>query len=479
MHHTPLPIEQHTEICILGGGPAGAVVAWCLAKLGHDVLLVDREMAERRERGESFPSSIIPILDSLGLRDCAYKAAFHREKRAFILWESRGPYVKTFDDTNSLLINRPRFDRLLREAASDVGTRLVAPASAHAPRHLGTGDWTVPVTTPKQPLLVRAKFLVDARGKRRGLGMGRGRNACRTAAIAGSWASGDPELAETRIEAGVDEWLWGSPLPDNLYAATVFLDAERIAGLSGDNRSALYKSLLSRSQLLLGVLRGRMVGPVHVCDATSRIASSLIEIDSIRVGEAAFSIDPLSSQGVQAALVSAIQGSAVVHTLLTEPNESGLAIEFYRERQQSAAGRSALNAAHLYGLRARTKATSFWVRRSLVEEPFAVETRQRRQPSKSLPSDLRISQALRIVSVPTLSGVLIKRVPALSHPSLRQPVAYLAGVALAPLVREIKKAQSRDQILQQWAQRIEAGTARQIMSWMYRVGILVRQTNSR
>ena len=39
------------EICVLGGGPAGSVIARSLAELGHDVLLVDRTARENGPRG--------------------------------------------------------------------------------------------------------------------------------------------------------------------------------------------------------------------------------------------------------------------------------------------------------------------------------------------------------------------------------------------------------------------------------------------
>jgi hypothetical protein len=93
-------------------------------------------------------------------------------------------------------------------------------------------------------------------------------------------------------------------------SATVFVDATRAAGLSGDARKELYQRLLFRSELLSDLSHGAMATPISVRDATSHTASDLIEEDYIRIGEAAFSIDPLSSQGVQSAILSAIHGAA-------------------------------------------------------------------------------------------------------------------------------------------------------------------------
>jgi flavin-dependent dehydrogenase len=469
------PGERQTEICVLGGGPAGAVVARRLAKLGYDVLLVERETAKRRERAESLAPSILPILDSLGLRNCAEQAAFQREERTLVDWEPGGPNVRSYEGLRPLLVDRARFDKLLRKAAYDAGADLIAPATAQAPRHLGAGAWAVPITASDEPIVIRAAFLVDARGRRRGGNVYGGTNGFRTAALSGTWEIGEADLVETRIEAGIDEWLWGTPLPNHLYAATIFLESERLAGLSGDDRNRLYRHILMRSPLLQRAAQGRMIGPANVCDATSRTASSLIEADFIRVGEAAFSIDPLSSQGVQAAIVSAIQGSAAVHTLLSNQIDLPLALEFYRERQKAAAARSALAASRVYRLRAGEGASPFWLCRSLGEGPTSAERRPRESISAPLPSELCLSHELQIVEIPVLCGALIRRVPALHHPGLASPIAYLAGVEVAPLVIEVMKVSDRHRILEQWARRLHPGTCREIMNWMYRAGIIIRQ----
>ena len=61
--------EIACEICVLGGGPAGSILARRLAELGHDTLLVDRTGTNDRPRAELLAPSILPILDSLRLRD--------------------------------------------------------------------------------------------------------------------------------------------------------------------------------------------------------------------------------------------------------------------------------------------------------------------------------------------------------------------------------------------------------------------------
>jgi flavin-dependent dehydrogenase len=484
------------EICVLGGGPAGSVIARSLAELGHDVLLIDRTARENGPRGESLAPSIVPILDSLRLRSAVDAAVFCREKQALVLWGSGDVAVKSFGASPSLLVERAMLDDRLRTAASRAAVRIVSPAKARAVRHLSGGEWLIPVATSDGPMVVKSRFLVDARGKRHRMCIDDG--ASRTVALSAPWTSGDQAFAETRIEAGNDEWFWGSPLPDGSYAAAIFLDSARVAGFHADGRREFYRDVLSRSKLLKDLMRGKMIGPVCVRDATPRVSKDPIGNDFIRVGEASVSIDPLSSQGIQTALLSAIQASAAVHTILTEGCDPGAARAFYRERQQAAAARSRLTAARLY--RQHRVQSSFWMHRSLAADGAAVDVQPQAPITGASPSRPRVDQslqslqfdhsfqsdhplqldhALQIVDVPVLSGAFIRRAPALCHPRLEQPVAYFSGVALAPLVREADGASTADEILRRWTRRMPPEAAWNIMTWMCAVGILIPPSSAR
>jgi flavin-dependent dehydrogenase len=475
------------EICVLGGGPAGSVIARCLAELGHDVLLIDRAARENGPRGESLAPSIVPILDSLRLRSAVDAAVFCREKQALVLWGSGDVAVKSFGASPSLLVERAMLDDRLRTAASRAAVRIVSPAKARAVRHLCGGEWLIPIATSDGPMVVKSRFLVDARGKRHRMCIDDG--APRTVALSAPWTPGDQAFAETRIEAGNDEWFWGSPLPDGSYAAAIFLDSARVAGCHADGRREFYRDVLSRSKLLKDLMRGKMIGPVCVRDATPRVSKDPIGNDFIRVGEASVSIDPLSSQGIQTAVLSAIQASAAVHTILTEGCDPGAARAFYRERQQAAAARSRLTAASLY--RQHPVQSSFWMHRSRTADGAAVDHQSQARTTGASPSRLQSDQSLQldhslqldyslqILDVPVLSGAFIRRAPALCHPRLEHPVAYFSGVALAPLVREADGASTADEILRRWTRRIPPEAAWNIMTWMCAVGILVPPSGAR
>ena len=65
--------------------------------------------------------------------------------------------------------------------------------------------------------------------------------------------------------------------------------------------------------------QGRIEGAVKACDASSRYAEEPVGPSFVKIGDAAFTLDPLSSQGVQSAIASALQASIVVNTFAKYP----------------------------------------------------------------------------------------------------------------------------------------------------------------
>jgi len=59
-----------TTCCIVGGGPAGAVLALLLARKGVEVMLLEAHMDFEREfRGDTIHASVMEIMDEIGLAD--------------------------------------------------------------------------------------------------------------------------------------------------------------------------------------------------------------------------------------------------------------------------------------------------------------------------------------------------------------------------------------------------------------------------
>src|SRR6266516_7380192 len=61
---------EQTTCCIVGSGPAGAVLALLLARKGIPVMLLEEHMDFDRDfRGDTIHPSVMQILDEIGLAD--------------------------------------------------------------------------------------------------------------------------------------------------------------------------------------------------------------------------------------------------------------------------------------------------------------------------------------------------------------------------------------------------------------------------
>ncbi|MFB2585897.1 FAD-dependent oxidoreductase [Herbiconiux liukaitaii] len=72
----------HTEVCIVGGGPAGLMLGYLLARIGIDVLVLEKHDDFLRDfRGDTVHPSTLELLGDLGLREEFLKLP-HSEVRA-------------------------------------------------------------------------------------------------------------------------------------------------------------------------------------------------------------------------------------------------------------------------------------------------------------------------------------------------------------------------------------------------------------
>ena len=81
-----------TTCCVVGGGPAGAVLSLLLARKGVDVTLLEAHPDFDREfRGDTIHPSVMEIMDQLGLADKLLELR-HTEIRSVTVQTDAGPF---------------------------------------------------------------------------------------------------------------------------------------------------------------------------------------------------------------------------------------------------------------------------------------------------------------------------------------------------------------------------------------------------
>jgi flavin-dependent dehydrogenase len=427
-----------TEICVIGGGPAGAAAAYRLARLGHSVMLIERRTCPHLRTIESLPSSVLQLLEFLDLTGYVDECLRVRAFGTAIRWQDTVPQFRAEGDNNPFLINRNQFDEALLAAAKKAGVHTLRPVAVCQLRSTSEG-WEIEVRGGDEGQVIRAAFLIVAAGKNSLFARPRQQLSPSTVALIAHWQHctvGEPLMC---VDVGTDFWCWGCRLLDGTGHTIAFVDRNcRLSGGLRDSR-ALWSQMLTQAPLLAKYINGELIGRIATYDATAYQANSFASASSVCIGDAAVTLDPLSSQGVQTALSTALQGSLVAHTALTLPENMAVAVEFYESRLAELARRHMHHTRRLYAQQRIYRGTEFWLCRSHLVEPGLIEVDDMPQQRPAIESPIttvryRVTHNALIRDLPAATGNIVSLQPSLIHPSIARPLTYVDGLPIAPLL---------------------------------------------
>ncbi len=457
-------IGTSCDVCVVGGGPAGATVAARLSRLGYRVLVAEAGTSPRARAGESLSQGILPLLDDLEVRRDFEEVRLPRMD-AIIHWADvtrRSPA-----DANGLQVDRNWLDQLLLRGARQHGAQILESARVIGHVHVAHQQWCIYVRTPQGLVSVDCRFVVDAAGSRGFLAGGRTRLSQPTLALWAVWRNVPFSEAATRLEASRDHWSWGMPLSNDQVQAMLFLDPGA-CGRAPDLQE-VYHARLRESRLLRLCVKGQQITPIAARSVAVSVADEPVGEDWIKVGESGLILDPLSSQGVVVAMTSGFQAAAAVNTLLRHPECSAAAMSFYRERLRAAAENNLYTAASFYAEQARTCPTDFWLFRASARRARVIPS----PPPWKSETRVCCSPDLRFEPTPVLVGDRIDTQLAAVHPSLSKPVNWLAGMRLLDLVDDLDGSQNAASIVRSWDAGISShGRGTQIMNWLWNHGLV-------
>ena len=396
-----MPVDK--PIIVIGGGPAGACVSALLARMGLDVVLLERERFPRAHVGESLLPGSIPILESLGVMDEVRQAGFTVKPGATMIWGTeREPWSWYFRETHatyphSYQVWRPEFDAILlnnaRRSGVDVRegwqvTRVVFDegGSAIAVRCRAVDGSSGEVELP-------AGYVVDASGQSgvlaRQLGLLEWDEFFRNLAVYGYFEGGErlpePDAGNILIESQADGWLWniplggplGGPLREDWASVGAVVDAEAgQRGIRKQGARGFLEAQIAAAPYLAGMLEGaKMVSEPEVVRDWSYRCRSLSGPGYILVGDAGCFVDPLFSSGVHLALTYAALASVVVASALEDPTIAGPAGKMYEMMYYREYGHFR-ELARLFYSSNRTADSYFWEARRLLEDDPLLTPRQ-------------------------------------------------------------------------------------------------------
>ncbi len=330
------------DVCVFGAGPAGVATGIRLAGAGASVVILDRPVPDPPWVGETFSNAIRAPLEELGLWDRFAVAGHGRGYEIRSVWG--GPHMvgqnALFDPQGARWhVDRGRFDRDLREEALRRGCALRRYARL-GPVRRESDCWTIALGNDVPTL--RARFLVDATGRRCALGRrlgARRRRFDRLVALVALVAR-NPDAAYAHaivVEARPGGWWYASPVPRG-HALAYLTDRDLVpAGFAA--RAGL-----------------------RIVAADSTLIEPGTQTHWLAAGDAYAAHDPLCGWGVTRALRNGIHAADAIREFLEHDTPSSL--EAYHAARRAEFDEYLDGLVRHYSREERWAEAPFWTRRS-------------------------------------------------------------------------------------------------------------------
>ncbi len=318
------PEVSHTDVVVIGGGPAGATCSTLLAKGGYKVELFEREHFPRFHIGESLIPETYWVLQRLGMLEKMKQSHFVR-KYSVQFVTARGKLSEPFyfrenkdhECSDTWQVLRQEFDHMMLNNAREHGVQ--AHEGMRVLEVLFEGDRAVGIRVANeegQVREVRAKVVVDASGQSSmimsRLGLRVWDEDLKKAALWTYWEGAyrdtgrDEGATHVMQTEGKKGWFWYIPLHDNRVSIGVVADHDYLFTHRGTkDLETIYNEEVAKCAGLVGRLENaKRVAPFRVQKEYSYKSSQVAGDGWVLVGDAFGFLDPLYSSGVLLALTS-------------------------------------------------------------------------------------------------------------------------------------------------------------------------------
>jgi FADH2-dependent halogenase len=325
------------EVAIIGGGPAGSVAAYVLAREGRRAILLERDRFPRHHIGESLLPRTLGIYRRLDLLPVLKKEGFVPKYGAFIVSNDGSCQIEfdfftgnTDPDRVAWEVERESFDHLLLEHARgkgaeireettvlDVATEPGGPARLRLRDSAGREStlearWVIDASGQSSLLAKRYELRVKHPSHNKVALYARYRGATRRPGR----AAGNIDLV-----LGPGGWFWIIPLRNDVTSVGFVTDTARWKerGLSVEEtlEDAIARSPFVRERLSAG----SRTSEVWSASNYSYSSKSLSGPGFVLAGDAAEFLDPIWSTGVMLAMRTGEMAATILAQALAEGRE--------------------------------------------------------------------------------------------------------------------------------------------------------------
>ncbi|MCJ7932083.1 MAG: FAD-dependent oxidoreductase [Chryseobacterium sp.] len=487
---------EHFDVLIIGGGPAGSCAALRLLALGYRVGLVEQQIFPRHQIGESLSAGIRNIFEYLDADHLLELHGYLHALPAQVIWEKAGERNMEFRQSGGgIMVDRGKLDHDMLRLAVSRGMCLFQPAKPEY-FHREYDHWKVIIRENGEQKELHALFIIDARGRS---GLRTVDKIITAPAMVALYANTDSAVMprSTLVEAQQSGWLWGAPLPEGKFRIMIFSAPE---DLKKKNPEQLFINRLSSSVLFAEGLQKLDFSTIKSCSVVNYSHHQPWEENYIRVGEAAFTLDPLSSTGVEKAMRFSLQTVIAINTVLKTRNIE-LARNFYEDHMARSVIRHLEWTAGYYERAWPKSSTRFWKERSkfsitshATENQFYNKLMLKMEETKTEREDkiaaatagigygediaqlwykkIRLSpQVTRIKAICVEDDQLTLK-NAVRHPLLEQEIAYVDNVEIIPLLSHLQDTDTFGELMYSWSRDMPFEKARAIMIRLCDLGVM-------
>lgn len=328
------------DLIVIGGGPAGSTVATLVAKRGHRVLLLEKDLFPRHQIGESLlPSTVHGVCALLGVKPELEAAGFPRKLGGTFRWgKNPEPWTFRFSTAGTLgeqenyayQVERARFDQMLLTNAARCGVEVLQGCAAKSVLQENGRFCGVEFDHPTRGT-VRAysAFVADASGNTsphsRLAGTREYSQFFQNVALYAYYENGKrlppPNQGNILCAAFGEGWFWYIPLSDTLTSVGAVVAREHAQRIREDPETAMayWIHCCPLIREYLGSARRveqGIYGKFRIRKDYSYCNTKFWQQGLVLVGDSACFVDPVFSSGVHLATYSAMLAARSINTVL-------------------------------------------------------------------------------------------------------------------------------------------------------------------
>ncbi|MGR9391165.1 NAD(P)/FAD-dependent oxidoreductase [Rhizobium leguminosarum] len=315
------------DVAIFGAGPAALCAAILLMRNGSRVICIEAASLRIERPGETLPGAALRLLRSLSLPFDERDTAHRRLTGISVAWSSRQLSERDYlgePDGPSWLIDRSRFDWLLRREANRLGAVWVNGPLARLER-AGTG-WIVTLRRDE----VAVRYILDGTGRAAPISRRLGARRLRGHQLFAHWAvasSQRPRLDRPLIETERGEWWYAINLPGNRTFACLHNETAH-EGDAADRMRHWQRKFAALEWLPRFAPAATDFSQLRTSDASGSRLDIFAGDGWLACGDAALAFDPMSSQGLFSAIATA---NMAARSLLSEEVWAQTARQTYQD----------------------------------------------------------------------------------------------------------------------------------------------------